>query len=80
MTALKPSCPNSPKNSKTPRPQALEPHFSKDPDQYASGLKLFYRGPETMPKVEDGEEMPEACGGKIRGLNNFLYYFGGSIL
>ncbi|CAE7940319.1 DNAH7 [Symbiodinium necroappetens] len=26
------------------------------------GLKLFYRGPETMPKVEDGEEMPEGAG------------------
>lgn len=23
------------------------------------GLKLFYKGPETMPKSEDGEELPE---------------------
>ncbi|CAL1161623.1 unnamed protein product [Cladocopium goreaui] len=26
------------------------------------GLKLFYRGPETMPKIDDGEEVPEGAG------------------
>eukprot|EP00435_Cladocopium_sp_Y103_P009588 s1556_g2.t1 len=26
------------------------------------GLKLFYRGPETMPKIDEGEEVPEGAG------------------
>ena len=30
--------------------------------RFCSGLKLFYRGPETMPKAEDGEELPEGAG------------------